>query len=199
MRSCLFMPEEPQGPPPTFMQAQLGQHVGVRGGSRGDPRTAATFGNGWAAAATSWIQSNWGRISDPWLPVSGTGHPIRDSASLHGNAAASGKHATKMSNQGVKPPKWDENKTALTKWFQEMICFFKLTQPPRQQWGWIALNTLDETPKHSLLAQLGHMWGMPLTQRHCLTLTFKCHGNNSNMQWRPCMVTNARTSKSEVK
>ena len=68
----------------------------------------------------------------------------------------------KMSNQGVKPPKWDENKTALTKWFQDMVCFFKLTQPPRPQWGWIALNTLDETPKHSLLAQLGHMWGMPL-------------------------------------
>ena len=68
----------------------------------------------------------------------------------------------KMNNPGVKPPKWDENKQALTKWFQEMILFFKLTIPPRKQWGWIALNTLSETAKHSLLAQLGHLWGQTL-------------------------------------
>ena len=46
--------------------------------------------------------------------------------------------------------------------FQEMILFFKLTVPPRRQWGWIALNTLSETAKHSLLAQLGHLWGQTL-------------------------------------
>ena len=67
-----------------------------------------------------------------------------------------------MNNPRVKPPKWDENKQALTKWFQEMILFFKLTIPPWKQWGWIALNTLSETAKHSLLAQLGHLWGQTL-------------------------------------
>ena len=29
----------------------------------------------------------------------------------------------KLNNPGVNPPKWDENKQALTKWFQEMILF----------------------------------------------------------------------------
>ena len=68
----------------------------------------------------------------------------------------------RMGNQGLKPPKWNEEKQALAKWLQEIIMHFKTTLAPRQQWGWIALHTLDEAVKHSLLAQLGHIWGVAL-------------------------------------
>ena len=68
----------------------------------------------------------------------------------------------RMGNQGLKPPKWNEEKQALAKWLQEIIMYFKTTISPRQQWGWIALHTLDEAVKHSLLAQLGHIWGVAL-------------------------------------
>ena len=57
-------------------------------------------------------------------------------------------------NQGLKPPKWNEEKQALAKWLQEIIMYFKTTIAPRQQWGWIALHTLDEAVKQSLFGTI---------------------------------------------
>ena len=70
--------------------------------------------------------------------------------------------AQRMNPQGLKPPKWDEEKQALAKWLLEIMMYFRTTTAPRHQWGWIALHTLDEAVKHSLLAQLGHIWGVAL-------------------------------------
>ncbi len=88
------------------------------------------------------------------------GHPIR----LHTTPYQGDMQVNppRMSTQGLKPPKWDEHKTPLSKWLQELVLFLRLTQAPRQQWGWIGLNTLDEGPKHSLLAQLSHTRGVNL-------------------------------------
>ena len=79
-----------------------------------------------------------------------------------GYPPASQVSAQRVNTQGLKPPKWNEDKQALAKWLQEIIMYFRTTTAPRQQWGWIALHTLEEAVKHSLLAQLGHIWGVAL-------------------------------------
>ena len=49
---------------------------------------------------------------------------------------APGVHATQVSmlrlnTQGLKPPKWNEEKQALAKWLQDIIMYFRTTQTPR--------------------------------------------------------------------
>ena len=40
--------------------------------------------------------------------------------------------AQRMNPQGLKPPKWNEEKQALAKWLQEIIMYFRTTTAPRQ-------------------------------------------------------------------